>query len=200
MQSSAATCSCTSSLSILYRARVRGLLKVSGASASSCGSYTLARMTACGQTMTHLPHWMQMSSSHTGISRARLRFSHCAVPVGKVPSSGNALTGSSSPRPSHHFGGTLRTNSGATGNDGRNLDGAGGLVPEPRLHEGAPESCPPPRSSSARSLRPSCRSSSNRLFDASMASFPGQDAGNGEEASLHDGIDAAAHARSRATW
>ena len=34
------------------------------------------RITACGQTMAHLPHWMQVFVSHTGISSARLRFSH----------------------------------------------------------------------------------------------------------------------------
>ena len=33
------------------------------------------RMQACGQITTHLPHWMQVFSSHTGISSARLRFS-----------------------------------------------------------------------------------------------------------------------------
>ncbi len=32
--------------------------------------------------MTHLPHWMQMLLSHTGISDEMLRFSHRAVPVG----------------------------------------------------------------------------------------------------------------------
>ena len=40
------------------------------------------RMTACGQTIAHLPHWMQMSGSQTGISSARLRFSYCDVPLG----------------------------------------------------------------------------------------------------------------------
>ena len=54
-------------------------------------------MAACGQTIAHLLHWMQIVSSQTGISRAMLRFSHCAVPVGQVPSTGNALTGSRSP-------------------------------------------------------------------------------------------------------
>ncbi len=43
--------------------------------------YTLWRMTACGQTMMHLPHWMHRSDSQTGMSSARLRFSHCVVPV-----------------------------------------------------------------------------------------------------------------------
>src|SRR3954452_689488 len=54
-------------------------------------SYTFARMTACGQTRTHLPHCMQSASSHSGISSAMFLFSHCAVPLGKVPSIGNAL-------------------------------------------------------------------------------------------------------------
>ena len=45
-------------------------------------------MTACGQTIAHLPHWMQTSGSQTGISSAMLRFSHAAVPTGKVPSYG----------------------------------------------------------------------------------------------------------------
>ena len=37
--------------------------------------------------------------SQTGISSAMLRFSHCVVPVGQVPSTGKALTGSRSPLP-----------------------------------------------------------------------------------------------------
>src|SRR5579872_7427282 len=74
-------------------------LKVPGAPSSSLLSYTLIRMTACGQTIAHLPHWMQIFESHAGISSARLRFSQREVAVGKVPSQENALTGSSSPRP-----------------------------------------------------------------------------------------------------
>src|ERR1035438_9397385 len=70
-------------------------------------------MTECGQTMTHLPHWMHSCSSHTGISRAMLRFSHCVVAVGKVPSIGIALTGIWSPSPVIISASTLRTNSGA---------------------------------------------------------------------------------------
>ena len=54
-------------------------------------------MAACGQTSAHLLHWMQIFASHTGISSAMLRFSHCAVAVGQVPSTGKALTGSRSP-------------------------------------------------------------------------------------------------------
>src|SRR3546814_7887896 len=40
------------------------------------------------------------SSDLTGMSREILRFSHCAVAVGKLPSSGIALTGNKSPLPS----------------------------------------------------------------------------------------------------
>src|SRR5579864_4748112 len=75
--------------------RASHALKVFGARSSSLLSYTLIRITACVQTMAHLPHWMQIFESHAGISRARLRFSHRALAVGKVPSHENALTGSS---------------------------------------------------------------------------------------------------------
>ena len=80
------------------------------------------RMTLCGQTMAHLPHWMQTSGSHTGISSAMLRFSHFAVPVGYVPSTGSALTGKLSPWPAIMRAVTSRTNCGACG------DTAGGIA------------------------------------------------------------------------
>src|ERR1700736_5929337 len=81
VQSSGATWSVYfSSLRPCQRAAV--LLNVGGASASAAGSYTLPRMTECGQTSTHLPHWMQMVSSHTGTSWAMFRFSHFVVPTG----------------------------------------------------------------------------------------------------------------------
>jgi hypothetical protein len=78
----------------------------------------LARITACGQTSTHFPHWMQMSGSHTGISLAMPRFSHRAVPVGKVPSAGSALTGSASPSPAISRAVTCCTKGGASGGTG----------------------------------------------------------------------------------
>ena len=85
----------------------------SGAPASWAGSYALARMAACGQTSAHWLHWMQMAGSHTGISSARLRFSHWPVPVGQVPSTGKALTGSASPLPASITAVTRCTKSGA---------------------------------------------------------------------------------------
>ncbi len=42
---------------------------------------------------------MQMDGSQIGIVWAIARFSYCAVPVGNVPSTGSALTGSWSPSP-----------------------------------------------------------------------------------------------------
>ncbi len=56
---------------------------------------------------------MQIAASHTGISRAMLRFSHFAVPVGQVPSTGSALTGSMSPLLESIRAVTLLTKSGA---------------------------------------------------------------------------------------
>src|SRR5436190_16937135 len=71
------------------------------------------RIAACGHTMAHLAHWMQISGSQAGISRAILRFSHCAVAVGKVPSQGIALTGRPSPNPEMIWAVTSCTNLGA---------------------------------------------------------------------------------------
>src|SRR5450631_4056140 len=76
------------------------------------------RMTEWGQTMTHFPHWIQISRSHTGISWARLRFSHFVVPDGYVPSIGSLLTGRSSPLPAIIGPSTSRTNTGASAGTG----------------------------------------------------------------------------------
>ena len=56
---------------------------------------------------------MQIFESQTGISSARLRFSHFAVATGQVPSTGNALTGSRSPLPASITAVTFCTKSGA---------------------------------------------------------------------------------------
>src|SRR6185369_7936559 len=40
-----------------------------------------------------MPHWMQIFSSHTGMSMAMLRFSYWLVAVGNVPSAGVFETG-----------------------------------------------------------------------------------------------------------
>ena len=54
-----------------------------------------------------------MSISHTGMSSAMFRFSHCADAVGNVPSFGIAETGSWSPSPAIIFANTFLTKSGA---------------------------------------------------------------------------------------
>ncbi len=88
---------------------------VSGAPASASGSNTFMRMAVWGQTRAHLAQSMQMAGSQIGISRAIERRSHCAVPVGNVPSTGRAETGSRSPCPAIIIAVTRCTNSGASG-------------------------------------------------------------------------------------
>src|SRR3954452_8308062 len=63
-------------------------LNVDGAPGRELSSYTFARIAAWGQTSAHWLHWMQIFESQTGISRAMFRFSHFAVAVGHVPSTG----------------------------------------------------------------------------------------------------------------
>ena len=48
-----------------------------------------------------------------------LRFSYCAVPVGKVPSTGSALTGSRSPLPAIIIAGDALDEVGRVGGHGR---------------------------------------------------------------------------------
>src|SRR5579859_424589 len=56
--------------------------KLSGAAERTTGSKTLARITACGHTSTHLLHWIHTAASHSGIPTAILRFSKRVVPLG----------------------------------------------------------------------------------------------------------------------
>jgi hypothetical protein len=71
------------------------------------------RMVACGHTTAHLPQSMQMSGSQIGMVLAMARFSYAAVPVGNVPSTGMADTGSRSPSPAMSSAVTRWTKSGA---------------------------------------------------------------------------------------
>src|SRR5512145_566870 len=113
VQSSGATCSeyiIPARLSL----RVHGTaLKVDGAFAISSGEKTVIRIAACGHTSGQIAHCVQIFSSQIGISCAMLRFSHCVVPVGNVPSTGSADTGSRSPLPSNIIAVTRWTKSGA---------------------------------------------------------------------------------------
>ena len=67
-----------------------------------------------GRPAAHLLHWMQIFGSQIGISAAMVRFSQRAVPVGQVPSTGNAETGSRSPLPASMTAVTRLTKSGAS--------------------------------------------------------------------------------------
>ena len=93
-------------------------LNPSGASSNADGSKTFIRIAAWGQTSAHLAQSMQIDGSQIGISCAMLRFSQRAVSVGKVPSTGNADTGSRSPWPAIIFAVTRCTNSGASAGTG----------------------------------------------------------------------------------
>ena len=88
-------------------------LKPGGARFSSSAGKTFMRIAACGHVSGQIAHCVQMVSSQIGISWAMLRFSHCAVPVGKVPSTGIAETGSRLPLPSSIIAVTRCTKSGA---------------------------------------------------------------------------------------
>ena len=83
---------------------------------------TFIRIDACGQTMAHLPQSMQMVGSQTGICWAMARFSHLVVPVGNVPSTGSALTGSRSPSPAISRAVTCVTKSGALSGTGARIE------------------------------------------------------------------------------
>ena len=93
-------------------------LNPSGASANADGSNTFMRIAAWGQTSAHLAQSMQIDGSQIGISRAMLRFSHRAVSVGNVPSTGSADTGSRSPFPAIIVAVTRRTKSGDSAGTG----------------------------------------------------------------------------------
>jgi len=88
-------------------------LKPAGARLNSSTGKTFMRIAACGHTSGQIAHCVQMVSSQIGISCAMLRVSPWVVPVGKVPSTGIAETGSRSPLPSSIIAVTRCTKSGA---------------------------------------------------------------------------------------
>ncbi len=110
---------------------------VAGAWSAAIGSYTFMRIAVCGQTSAHLAQSMQMSGSQIGISCAIERFSHFAVSVGKVPSTGSAETGSRSPLPASIIAVTRWTKSGASSGTG------GGRCRSPATPAGTGTSCMP---------------------------------------------------------
>src|SRR5208282_2481369 len=175
VQSSGATCNVYFRVS---NSRQRGLedLKVAGASFSSEESYTFARITACGQTRTHLPHWMHNASHQTGIYLPMLRFSRIAVPGDNCPE-----------HIAHKFwrvGRYGREHVKQRRHLARDLD----LVQmrNRRIH-----GCVVLLNDGFAALAIGIR---NRFLDGGNRLVPWQHAANGEEAGLHDGVDAATHA------
>ena len=172
--------------------------KPSGAPARPRAAYTFMRMAAWGHTRAHLPQSMQSVGSQIGISAASARFSYRAVPVGKVPSTGRALTGSRSPSPASIRAVTRWTKSGASSGDRR--------APRHVAVDRGGHRTAVQRAERARRRRRSCARrrrgprfavgpSRSRPWMAAMASLGRQHAGEREEAGLHHGVDAAAHAR-----
>ena len=112
-----------------WRSRAGAERKPSGALARAAGSTTVARITAWGHTITHLPHCTHRSGSHTGIASAMLRFSHWAVPLAKLPSQGRALTGRASARRCSWGSTSSRTTAGAVARWAGQGSGSGAMAP-----------------------------------------------------------------------
>ena len=108
------------------RSRERNSLcrKSAGAASTADEGNTFIRIVAWGQTIAHLPQSMQIAGSQIGIIWAIARFSYFVVPVGKVPSTGSALTGSRSPSPAISRDVIRATKSGTS-------SGTGGVVARP---------------------------------------------------------------------
>ena len=98
------------------RSRLRNSLwrKLAGAASTAAVGKTFIRIVAWGHTMAHLPQSMQIEGSQIGSIWAMARFSYLAVPVGKVPSTGSALTGNRSPSPAISRDVTRATKSGTS--------------------------------------------------------------------------------------
>ena len=139
---------------------------------------------------------MQIFGSHTGISSARLRFSHFAVPIGQVPSTGNALTGSRSPLPASITAVTFCTKSGARsetiGGRVRVALTAAGTRDLVQVGERLVHHLEVAAHHLGAALAVGLL---DRLLDLRDRLLARQHAGDGEEAGLHDGVDAPAHAR-----
>ena len=156
----------------------------------AAGSNTLVTMAVWGQIIEQRLHCTHRSGSQIGISKAMARFSKRLVPVGQVPSGGNALTGSWSPWPSRMRRVTRCTKSGASaGTVGRAVGGAVAVA-------GTATSC---SSASAASIASTLRrtiSGPRRPHVACTDALivvdrgpGGQHVGEREEAGLHDRVD-----------
>ena len=124
-----------------------------------------------------------------------LRFSHWVVPVGKVPSTGKAETGMLSPLESMISPSTLRTNSGASfGTACRRV-----ILEVISVGTLTSYRFAMVRSTASKFFLDDCFAAlAVGLFDGMLdffnGSFARQDAADGKEGRLHDGVHASAHA------
>ena len=137
---------------------------------------------------------MHSSASQRGTSTAMLRFSKAVVPGGKLPSTGMALTGISSPRPAIILAVTLRTKIGASSGTS-----AGSSSPVQRLgHRDLVQVRQRRVDRGEVLLDHRAALAAVRLLDRGLDRgdrlVARQHAGDGEEAGLQDGVDARAEA------
>ena len=146
-------------------------------------------MTLCGQTKLQLPHWMHVSGSHSATNSEIRRFSYVVVPLGKVPSTGRALTGRDSPRPAIIAAVTVRTNSGRVVRDDQ-----GQGVPGPRRGRDRDLGQRRHRAVDRRLVAPHDLPAApavglaDRRLDPLQRLVARQHPGDGEEAGLQDGV------------
>ena len=153
------------------------------------------RIAACGHTSGQIAHCVQIVSSQIGISWAMLRFSHCVVPVGKVPSTGSADTGSRSPLPSSIIAVTRCTKSGAAcGTTGRRVNARVGAAGHLDLAHRGQRGVDGGEVARQHGLAALAVGLADRLLDLRDRLVARQHAGDGEEAGLRHGVDAAGEA------
>ena len=169
--------------------------KSAGAPSTADVGNTFIRMVAWGQTMAHLPQSMQIDGSQIGSIWAMARFSYFVVPLGNVPSTGSALTGSRSPSPAISRDVTRATKSGTSSGNGAVV----GMRARDAAQRDVAETLQ--RAVDRGEVAGHDRLAALRigLLDETLDAGDGfvgrQDAREVEEAGLHDGVDPVAHAR-----
>ena len=169
--------------------------KPSGAPSSASGGNTFIRIAACGHTIAHLAQSMQMDGSQIGISSAIERFSQRAVPTGKVPSTGRALTGRVSPRPASIVAVIRATRSFVSAAGGMAVATAVAAVRNVDLPEPVERRVDGRLVAIEHRLAALAVGAADRLLDRDDRLVERQHAREGEEARLQHRVDTAAHSR-----
>ena len=152
------------------------------------------RIVACGQTIAHLPQSMQMVGSQIGSSWAMERFSYFAVPLGKVPSTGSALTGSRSPSPAISRAVNRATKSGSSTTAGGGVTSRFPVPPGRDVDKALQRTVDRGKVALHDRLAALRVGLLHETLDPGDGFVGRQDTGQLEETRLHDGIDPAAHA------